>query len=389
MSKNISMNAIFIIGSVQAFFFSILIFSKKHKSFHDKVLASWLLLMGLQLLLKYINFNELYIYVPWILGLNAGFPLVHGPMLFLYVNSLTKNYKKIRRIDYLHFIPFVLMYIYLLPVLLLSSESKIQIFIHGQNYDPKYLPLFILLILSVPSYIVWSFYSLKKHQSNILRFFSFNEKVGLQWLYYLTIGLGAIWLAIVLAYMLTYAFGIIHQANRDILIYIVFVIYIFILGFKGLKQGNIFFDINPLLSKANQSKKIGSLEVEKEVKVKQASKIKNADEILKKIQSYMEKEKPYLEEKLTIVQLSESLNIPYYILSQVINDKLNQNFFDFVNYYRVNEAKEKLCDPKFDHYTILGTALDCGFNSKASFNRIFKLKTSKTPTQYKNSQKLN
>jgi len=68
---------------------------------------------------------------------------------------------------------------------------------------------------------------------------------------------------------------------------------------------------------------------------------------------------------------------------------MNQNVFDFVNTYRVNEAKEKLCNPKYDHYTILGIALECGFNSKASFNRIFKIKTSETPSQFKNShQKL-
>ena len=382
------MNAIFLIGSVQAFFFSVLIFSKKRKNLHDKILAIWILAMGLQLLMKYIYSQELYIDIPWILGLNVGFPLLHGPFLFLYINSLTNNYKKLRLVDYAHFIPFVIMYIFLTPVLFLDAESKINIFVQAQDYDKKYLPLFVMIILSAPIYIMWSLYALKKHQSNILKFFSFNEIVGLKWLYYLTIGLGAIWVAIFIAYILTYAFGIIELFNRDILIYLVFVVYVFIMGYKGFKQGSIFIDINPALLKSKEiSQNIEVKTKEFENKEKATDKIKDADEIVKKLKDYMLKEKPFLEEKLSIVQLSESLGIQYYILSQVINEKMKQNFFDFVNTYRVNEAKEKLCDPKFDHYTILGIALDCGFNSKASFNRIFKIKTSETPSQYRNTYK--
>lgn len=378
------MNSIFITGSVQAFFFSVLIFTKKQKKLHDRILGLWLFFMGLQLLVKYINFNELYTYIPWILGLNAGFPLLHGPFLFLYINSLTKDYNKIRYNDLLHFIPFIILYIYLSPVLFFSSEAKVQIFIHGENYDIKYLPLFFMVLFSGPVYIIWSLFALKKHQKNILKFFSFNEIIGLKWLYYLTIGLGAIWLAIMTSYALTYAIELIDITNRDIIIYLVFVLYVFILGFKGFKQGSIFFDFNHILSKASQP---GLNKIKKEQKEKQINTVKDAEKILEKIKNYMNREKPYLEEKLTIIQLSENLQIPYYVLSQVINKKLDQNFFDFVNTYRVNEAKKKLCDPKFDRYTILGIALECGFNSKASFNRIFKLKTLETPTQYRNSQK--
>jgi len=383
------MNAIFLIGSVQAFFFSILIFSKKRKYHHDKILASWIFIMGLQLFIKYIYFNNLYIHIPWILGLNAGFPLLHGPFLFLYINSLTKNYRKLRWIDFLHFIPFAIMYISLAPILLLDTEVKINIFVYVHGFDKRYLPLFIMMILSAPIYIIWSLYALKKHQATILKFFSFNEIVGLKWIYYLTIGLGTIWFAILIAYTLTYAFEIIELSNRDILIYLVFVLYVFILGFKGFKQGSIFVDINPSILQSIKIKQTGKNEIgETSLKEKPTRKIKDADGILDKLLNHMNQEKPYLEEKLTIVQLSESLNIPYYTLSQVIKEKMNQNFFDFVNTYRVNEAKVKLCDPKLDHYTILGIALECGFNSKASFHRIFKIKTSETPTEYRNAQEI-
>lgn len=374
------MNAIIIIGSVQAFFFSFLVFSKNENKLHDKILGFWLFCMGLQLLLKYINFNNLYIFVPWILGLNGGFPLLHGPFLFLYINTLTKNYRKLRKIDLLHFLPFLVFYIYLFPVLFFPNEAKIEIFIYGQNFEMKYIPLFIMILLSGPIYIIRSLISFKKHRGNITNFFSFNEEVGLKWLYYLILGLLAIWIAIFISYALTEIFNIVTPVERDVIIYIIFVMYVLVLGFKGFKQGSIFLNINfeKTLRDSNNTSPTTS---DKE------SKVKDADLILERLQTYMETEKPYLEEKLSIVKLSDKMDIPYYILSQVINDKLNQNFFDYINTFRVNEAKAKLCNPKFDHYTVLGIALECGFNSKASFNRIFKLKTSLTPTQYKNSLK--
>ena len=59
------------------------------------------------------------------------------------------------------------------------------------------------------------------------------------------------------------------------------------------------------------------------------------------------------------------------------------NFFNFVNRYRVDEVKQKILNPKYDNYSVLGIALECGFNSKTAFNRIFKHMTGLTPTEYK------
>ena len=76
-----------------------------------------------------------------------------------------------------------------------------------------------------------------------------------------------------------------------------------------------------------------------------------------------------------------------HLLSQVINEQLGVNFFNFVNQYRVEEFKERLADPSNRNFSLLGIAFDSGFNSKSTFNRIFRNTTGLTPSRYRESLK--
>lgn len=98
----------------------------------------------------------------------------------------------------------------------------------------------------------------------------------------------------------------------------------------------------------------------------------------------METEQPYINMDLTLKDLATALDTYPYYITQVLNTVFNQNFYDFINTYRVEEVQRRLSDPQFKNLTILAVAYDCGFNSKSSFNRIFKQKTGLTPSQYKN-----
>lgn len=96
----------------------------------------------------------------------------------------------------------------------------------------------------------------------------------------------------------------------------------------------------------------------------------------------MEQERPYIDSNLTLTQLANKLSISPHNLSEVINTQLNQNFFDFINRYRVEEVKKFLVDPQKKHLKILSIAYDAGFNSKSSFNTIFKKYTDMTPSEF-------
>ena len=109
---------------------------------------------------------------------------------------------------------------------------------------------------------------------------------------------------------------------------------------------------------------------------------------LKKLIFYMEKEKPYLMPSLTIDELADRLSIPSRQLSQVINESLNRNFFDFVNSYRIEEIKRILLDPLSDKKTILEMLFEAGFNSKAAFNRAFKKHAGMNPTEFRKNHQI-
>jgi AraC-like DNA-binding protein len=103
---------------------------------------------------------------------------------------------------------------------------------------------------------------------------------------------------------------------------------------------------------------------------------------LQKLTRLMEEEKPYLDGELTLQELSDKLGITKHHLTQILNTKLIRNFYAFVNEYRIEEVKRRLADPKNRNLKIMSIAYDSGFNSKTSFNTIFKNHTGMTPSEY-------
>jgi len=105
-----------------------------------------------------------------------------------------------------------------------------------------------------------------------------------------------------------------------------------------------------------------------------------------KLHLLMAKEQPYLDPDLTLQQLAEKLRTNTSILSKAINSGFGQNFNNYINEYRVNAMREKMVLPKYQNYTLVSIAFECGFNSKATFNRAFKKFTGMSPKSYLEQQ---
>ena len=106
--------------------------------------------------------------------------------------------------------------------------------------------------------------------------------------------------------------------------------------------------------------------------------IKTESLLSRNLKDLMEREKLYLNEKLSGNEMAETLGISRHQLSEVLNNELETNFYNFINHYRVEACKQKMANPKFGHYTLLAVALECGFNSKTTFNTVFKKETGMT-----------
>ncbi|UTW62871.1 helix-turn-helix domain-containing protein [bacterium SCSIO 12741] len=108
-------------------------------------------------------------------------------------------------------------------------------------------------------------------------------------------------------------------------------------------------------------------------------------EEVKRVIQFFEKEHPYLDAGIDIRKMATAMDIHCNKLSALINEEFGKNFNEFINGYRIELFKERIADAKYSHLSILGLALECGFNSKSSFNTAFKQLTGMTPKAYKNS----
>jgi AraC-like DNA-binding protein len=174
--------------------------------------------------------------------------------------------------------------------------------------------------------------------------------------------------------------------------------FIYVMGYKGIRQPGIFGASDTLSvpeggtvniqqsdnSETAPAKQQRAGETDHIEKYKKSALTdEQADIILAKLTRSMEKEKPYLEMGLTLPMLAKMLDVSQHHLSQVINEKLGKSFFDFINEYRVQETKKALFSSKSERFSILGIAMDAGFNSKSAFYTAFKKHTGMTPTQFK------
>jgi AraC-like DNA-binding protein len=107
--------------------------------------------------------------------------------------------------------------------------------------------------------------------------------------------------------------------------------------------------------------------------------------IISRLKKYMEHQKAYLDSELRIGSLSKQLDIPVNHLSQAINQQLQQNFFEFVNTYRVSEARQIIESPRTPKLNLLNIAIEAGFNNKTTFLNAFRKTFQMSPSEYKKS----
>lgn len=376
---------LYLIGIVIDFFLVILLLSKNNKSKADKILVVWLALTGIQMTLFYLYYTGAFFTFPFFLGLELPLPLVHGPLLYLYTCALTDQ-PVIGKYYVPHFIPFLIFYGLMIPFVLHTSAYKIAVYQHqGQGYEKLIIAMNIVAVLSGITYVCLSLYSLHRHQKNLYNQFSYTERINLAWLRYLIFGIATIWMAVIW--------------GRDQYIYGLGTFFVFFIGYFGIKQVGIFTShhtikpdqiliqaatsFNVPEKKTLQPKdEVMELPVEKSKYLKSGLQDEDAVLIHHQLLEFMQKDKLYLDPELTLVDLAQKLKVHPNTLSQVINTKEQKNFYDFVNHRRIEEFKRVISSPESQKYSLLGLALQCGFNSKTSFNRNFKKSTGVTPSEF-------
>ena len=370
------MEVIFISGIFMSFFIVVLLLTKKQKALNDKILAVWMAIIGMHLLGYYYNQAGYWETYPHLIGITAPFPLIHGPMLFLYTLYSLRIDRKLRRIDYLHFAPVLAAFLYMSNFFFFYTAEEKKMVDNGDMQDFRFFALVLLvaILFSGLSYSILSYRLTIKHEQKIDRYFSYNEGISMKWLRYCILSIGLVFLSATIIIVLRDAFGISFSFNADYIIYLIIIGFVFYIGYFGIKHENIF--TNKL-----QTENFESEESKLAVKYKNSGMKKEvATELFDTLQRIMTDEKPYLNPKLSLTSLAQQLEISPNRLSQIINQEAQVNFHDFVNNYRIEEFIHRASENK--NFSLLALALDSGFNSKSSFNNIFKKQKGVSPSIY-------
>ncbi len=371
------MKYIFLIAAFNAFFFVLQLLPKRKKPLHDRILITWLSYLGFSTTTYAFSTDLLAENQLLFSGLIASF-MLNGPFMYLYTSALIQNKERTRKIEYLHFLPFLIFISYLFLSSFYPDYAKnIRLEHVPNNGEPPFVFLLLLLLtaLSGPVYIYFSILLFRKLDINIFTNLSNSKDINLGWLRILVYSFGIVWTALIIITIIHHVFNLFSMFFCTDGLFLSLSTFVILIGYFGLRQKNLV--INHLEV---------DLELGTNVKNKYASSsLKESDrsQYLEKLKSFMNAKKPYLDENLTLTKLANELNIPVHHLSQLINEQLELNFFDFVNHYRVEEFKTKIVDPKFENFSLLGIAFECGFNSKSSFNRVFKKVTGLTPSKFK------
>lgn len=325
-------------------------------------------------------------FLPVILSLGIG------PLLYLYVNRLI-GLKPVKGFAIsLHLVPLTAQFLFFLVSFLQNPDRKYEIY--SQLYKPFVSPLQnIAVYISVSMYVYLSFKEIDFYKKQLNYFYSNQHHIALQWLQRLLFAFIFYYLLSIFFVIISYSFNISENyfPSDFIRCFIIFIIAFFALRQNSLI--NIRENIRSVQTEENELQTTINIEerpaiettkTENELTTEAPAKTKEINTgILNRIISVVEDEKLFLNEELTIADLANKIGYSTKTISYTINNGLNKSFSLFINEYRVNLFKERRSSGKFNHLSIMGLAYDCGFNSKSTFNRIYKEITGSSPKEEK------
>lgn len=365
-------------GGLQGLLFTLFLIRKKLHRHGYAFLLIYFGVMLLQIVLKVMSKGWLMQNWDVMYSMSYQLPFLYGPLAFLFVRQITTR-KKFNSIDLLHFVPF------LMPTTLIFLRE------HSQFAEQMLYTLFgrdkrvVMQLLSLGVYHWFAYKLWQQHSQSLKKYFSSIEQLQLNWLRkFILLSFSICAVIAITIYFMHVFYPVLHWMRTGFLALTAFIYWV---SYAALTQPDIFSvihgkakdepaiitDLKPKLQVHRPAKKYSNSSLPEE----------EAARIAASLEEMMSTERPYLDPEFTIDKLAKLISTNRHHLSQVLNQKLGLSFYDYVNTYRVNEAKVLLADPARADHKIAAIAYDAGFNSLSAFNDVFKKTTGQTPSQYR------
>ena len=389
----------------------------RQASFSRQIMALFQLLMALYFTFNFLYSVNAYKVIVYVYPLILPVILLFIPVFYLYMLSITTPGFKFSKSETYHFIPAALIALLNIPYLFASADEKANFVTQGNGMLNNAMFEYLIAIYMVGIFGIFTFqlivYSIKafalykKYKTYIENRFSYTENINIDWILLLLICFVVFFVFNDILYLVGF-----RQNYFTQVIYNVAMLSItFYVGYRGLLQKEITENISPnrpaynsynpnndiitpvhqLYSDYNEANSTedptaGSKPQKEERFKKYSGSTLSEDQkisLISKLEHLVQVEKIFINEKLSIEDIAIKLDTNSKYISQVINETFNKNFYNYINSYRIEEAKLMLRSELSDKYSILGIAQSVGFVSKSPFNVAFKRITGLTPTEFK------
>lgn len=380
----------------------LLFFHPLHKNIRaNRWLGLFTLIVGSAFVASYMIATQQQVSTSWLFKCLNCLQYLLAPSLYISILYFTSPTKKFQGRDWLHFLPFAG---YCCAELIwLQGRESFSTFVLFHLNDEVYFLVRDLLPFLLALYLVKSFAVLLRHRANLKHISSSVDRINLNWLMQFLM-----LLAMVIFIWINDAFfqlPLLSGATTWL-----YTIALFFLAYFSIKQETIFAfrekDIPEISAIIGQSgggsgyldtaaNKPAVIELENpavqlqpdESKRQKRLREEDLEGLGRRLTALMEVDRLYLDNELNLATLAEKLGIGIHETSFLINETTGESFFNFINRFRVEEAKKLLASPRVGELNILGIAFAAGFNSKTAFNTAFKKWTGTTPSQYIRTQK--
>ena len=379
------MSYVYISCAALILFIISLILGKKKLILADFLLILWLLILGINIITFLIlDFNKggypKSIFKRTLVEFTDASVFLHGPIFLFYTSALAQINFKLQKEFLFHLITFALSFIFLEYGALTGD---------GEGYKTR-MCLSILKMISVFIYTAWVITRLKEHRSLVQNIYSNIEEKNLNWLNFLSWGILIVWFISLLSLVTGLITGISLSNSVGIIPNLAICLFVYQMGYFGVRQNSIFVQ-QAIEGFPEEVVESGSVRQDSTVAVEKYKKSglnpEKVDKLFLTLSEYMETNQPFLSPELSLFDLAKLIGVLPNHLSQIINVKTNQNFFDYINSYRVTKVKEYILNGRLEEHNLFGLAIESGFNSKASFNRAFKKHIGLTPSEFKKMAK--
>ncbi len=368
--KNVDLWSLFClyVGFIGVFMFTLLNFNISQDRLANFLMSVFLIMHSFFIIRVSLLLANYDYYLPHVLYLPVSFSLLYGPVIYFYFKRVTTKYK-FRIIDALHIVPTIILMVLLIPVYNLSSEEKLDMMIHNER---PYMAL--ILIGKLISLIIYGTFIIKMHINSVKNnlYLSKREYVCMRNI--------VIFHSFYIVSYAIYAIFIVQNIGSGFLFktqIVSMALLIMYISYNTFVQ--LYISVNRI--KLKEDKPIIRLD-----KYKNSNLTKSLSlELKERLLNLLDNEKVYKQNDITLQKLAEMLDTTRHNTSQIINEHFELNFFELINTYRIEEAKELLKDWKDTKINIIDVAYEVGFNNKVTFNKSFKRFSQSTPSEYMKS----